>query len=83
MLEFWSSGALSRSLAKIIHIEMKNEFKICHALSLLVVLPLDLLFPHHRFISLAETFNMAAVICGSFSTSALLDESRTEANALL
>lgn len=83
MVEFWSSGALSRSLAETMHMEMKTEFKVCHALSLLVVLPLDLLIPHHRFLSLAETFNMAAAICGSFSTFALLNQSRTEANALL
>ena len=64
----WSADPLSRFLAETMHMKLRTELRICRLLPFLVVLPSDLPFPHHRIISLSETFNMASAISGSFST---------------
>ena len=65
MLEFWELRCSVMILGETMHVGWKIKFRVCHALSLL---PEDLPSPHYRFVSLAETFNMAATNCGSFST---------------
>ena len=65
MLEFLELRCSVKILAERMPAGLKIKFRVCHALSLL---PSDLLSPHYRFVSLKETFNMAATNCGSFST---------------
>ena len=57
MLEVLELRCSVKILAEIMHVAWKIKFRVCHALSLLTE---HLPSPHYRFVSLAETFNMAA-----------------------